>query len=166
MFSGKIPYEISHFSSLVSLDLSYYYVLLIETPVWKNLTQLRELLLDWSDMSSIRPNYLMNLSSSFTTLSLHNCNLQGELESNILYFPSIQTLDLGVNDYFGSSLLRCNWSNSLKFLDPSLTNLSGELLNFIDNLKSLMHLDFYYCNLTGSIPTALAYKTYYSGSII
>ena len=41
-FSGKIPYEISHLSSLVSLDLSYNYGLLIETPVWKNLTQLRE----------------------------------------------------------------------------------------------------------------------------
>jgi Leucine-rich repeat (LRR) protein len=49
-FSGQIPYEISQLSSLVSLDLSYNYELLIETPVWKrvvdNLTQLRELLLD------------------------------------------------------------------------------------------------------------------------
>ena len=32
--SGKLPYEISQLSSLVSLDLSYNDWLLIETPVW------------------------------------------------------------------------------------------------------------------------------------
>ena len=73
-FSGKIPYEISQLSLLVSLDLSYNW-LVIKTPVWKrvvdNLTLLRELLLDHTNLSSIRPNSLMNLSSSLTTLSLH-----------------------------------------------------------------------------------------------
>jgi Leucine-rich repeat (LRR) protein len=99
VFSGQIPYEISQLSSLVSLDLSYN-ELLIETPVWKrvvdNLTQLRELLLDHTNMSSIRPNSLMNLSSSLTTLSLQDCGLQG-LEDNILCLPSLQTLNLGRN---------------------------------------------------------------------
>nr|XP_023881554.1 receptor-like protein 9DC3 [Quercus suber] len=161
MFSGKIPYEISHLSSLVSLDLSYNYGLLIETPVWKNLTQLRELLLDWSNMSSIRPNSLMNLSSSFTTLSLHDCNLQGKLQNNLLCLPNIQTLDLGGNWNLNlGSLPKYNWSSSsLKFLDLSLIGLLGELPDSISNLKSLKHLDLYYCNLTGSIPTSLGNLT-------
>ena len=161
MFFGKIPYEISHLSSLVSLDLSYNYWLLIETPVWKNLTQLRELLLDWSNMSSFRPNSLMNLSSSFTTLSLHGCYLQGKLQNNFLCLPNIQTLDLGGNRNLDlGSLPKCNWSSiSLKFLDLSEVRFSGELLDSIGNMKSLKHLDLYYCNLIGSIPTSLGNLT-------
>ena len=164
-FSGKIPKEISHLSSLVSLDLSLNDELLIETPGWKrviyNLTRLRELLLDWSDMSSIRPNSLMNLSSSLTTLSLNDCMLQGKLQNNFLCHPSIQTLDLGFNDNLDlGSLSKCNWSsNSLKFLDLSFISFLGELPYFISNMKSLKHLNLANCNLTGSIPTSLGNLT-------
>ena len=159
-FNGKIPYEISQLSSLVSLDLSYN-GLLIETPVWKrvvdNLTLLRELLLDWTDMSSIRPNSLMNLSSSLTTLSLLDCGLRGKLENNILCLPSIQTLDLGCNVNLEGSLpnSNCNSSSSLKFLDLSYIRFSGEFSDFIGSLKSLKRLNLQYCNFTGSIPTSL-----------
>uniref|UniRef100_A0A7N2M2S1 Uncharacterized protein n=1 Tax=Quercus lobata TaxID=97700 RepID=A0A7N2M2S1_QUELO len=161
-FSGKIPYEISHLSSLLSLDPSYNNGLLIETPVWKrvihDLTQLRELLLDWSNMSSIRPNSLMNLSSSFTTFSLHQCNLHGKLENNILCLPSIQTLDLGKNDnlHLGSPP-KCNWNNSsLKVLDLSSISFSREFLDSISNLKYLKVLVLDNCNFTGSIPSSLS----------
>ena len=133
----------------------------IKTPVWKrvvdNLTLLRELLLDATNMSSIRPNSLMNLSSSLTTLSLHDCDLRGKLENNILCLPSIQTLDLGDNYYLEGSLpnSNCNSSTSLKFLDLSYTRFSGELPDSIDSLKSLKHLNLFNCKFTGSIPTSL-----------
>ena len=142
IFSGQIPFEISQLSSLVSLDLSKN-ELLIEAPVWKSvigsLTQLRELILDKTNVSSIRPNSLMNLSSPLTTLSLRECDLRGKLENNILYLPSIQTLDLTGN------------SN----LEGSLLMFSREFLNSIDNLKSLKHLALPNCNFTGSIPAWL-----------
>ncbi|KAK4541686.1 hypothetical protein RGQ29_033229 [Quercus rubra] len=144
VFSGQIPFEISQLSSLVSLDLSKNGgLLVIKAPVWKrvigNLTQLRELILDSTNMSSIRPNSLLNLSSSLTTLSLRECDLRGKLENNILYLPSIQTLDLTGN------------SN----LEGSLLMFSREFLNSIDNLKSLKHLALPNCNFTGSIPAWL-----------
>ncbi|KAK4594452.1 hypothetical protein RGQ29_018224 [Quercus rubra] len=140
---GKLEINILCLRSIQTLDLSYNQLLVIEAPVWKrvigNLTQLRELHLDYTNMSSIRPNSLMNLSSSLTTLSLHNCDLRGKLENNILYLPSIQTLDLTGN------------SN----LEGSLLMFSREFLNSIDNLKSLKHLALPNCNFTGSIPAWL-----------
>ncbi|KAK4594449.1 hypothetical protein RGQ29_018221 [Quercus rubra] len=154
--SGQIPFEISQLSSLVSLDLSKN-GLLIKAPVWKrvigNLTQLRELILDRTNMSSIRLHSLMNLSSSLTTLSLRKCDLRGKLENNILCLPSIQTLDLTGNWDLEGSLLKSNWScSSLNFLGLSGRMFSREFLNSIDNLKSLKHLALPGCNFTGSIP--------------
>ena len=106
-------------------------------------------------MSSIRPNSLMNLSSSLTTLSLRECDLRGKLENNILCLPSIQTLDLASNSNLEGSLPKSNWSSSsLKFLDLSFMSFSGEFLDFIDNMKSLEHLNLAGCNLTGLISTS------------
>ena len=158
-FDSQMPHEISQLSSLVSLDLSYNW-LSIETPVWNNLTLLRELLLDCTNMSLIRPKSLMNLSSSLTTLSLYGCNLQGKLKNSILLLPSLQTLDLGFNSYLNGSLSKSNWSSSsLKFLDISGTRFSGEIPDSISNLKSLKYLDLSDCNFSGSIPTSLGNLT-------
>nr|XP_023880673.1 receptor-like protein 9DC3 [Quercus suber] len=178
---GKLENNILCLPSVQTLDLSHNELLLIEAPVWKrvigNLTQLRELRLDYTNISSIRPNSFMNLSSSLTTLSLCYCDLQGKLENNILCLPSIQTLDLTGNWDLEGSLLKSNWSSSslnflglsgrmfsreflnsignlksLEHLDLSLTSLSGELPSSIGNLKSLNHLALSDCNFTGSIP--------------
>uniref|UniRef100_A0A7N2KLX1 Leucine-rich repeat-containing N-terminal plant-type domain-containing protein n=1 Tax=Quercus lobata TaxID=97700 RepID=A0A7N2KLX1_QUELO len=163
-FDGEIPYEISQLSSLVSLDLSYNYALLIKTPVWKrvigNLTQLRELLLDETNMSSITPSSLMNLSSSLTTLSLGGCSLQGTLEINIFRLPCIQTLDVGYNINLEGSLPKSNWSStSLNFLSLDHTNFSGELPDTIGSLKSLEYLYLSACNFIGAIPTSIGNLT-------
>ena len=113
-------------------------------------------------MHSIRPNSLMNLSSSLTTLSLRYCVLQGKLELNIFRFPSIQTLDLEYNwDLEGSlNLLKSNGSSSfLKFLSLQFTSFSGELPDSIGSLKSLEYLNLFNCSFTGAIPTSIGKLT-------
>ena len=158
-FSGEIPYEISQLSSLVSLDLSYNW-LLIKTPVWKrvigNLTQLRELLLDSTNMSSITPNSLMNLSSSFTTLSLFYCHLQGKVKINIFRFPSIQTFDLGE-----IRILRVLFQSIIRAVVPSSfdCNFKGEIPASLGNLTQITHLTLSGNHFIGSIPPSLGNLT-------
>ncbi|XP_030966954.1 receptor-like protein 6 isoform X1 [Quercus lobata] len=158
VFSGQIPFEISQLSSLVSLDLSKN-GLLIKAPVWKrvigNLTQLRELILDRTNMSSIRTNSLMNLSSSLTTLSLRYCDLRGKLENNILCLPSIQTLDLSEN---WLSIEAPVWKSvignltQLRELLLGGTNMSSIRPNSLTNLSSsLTTLSLHYCDLRGKL---------------
>ena len=116
--------------------------------------------MDCTNLSSIRPNSLMNLSSSLTTLSLCSCDLRGKLENNILCLPSIQTLDLTYNWNLEGSLLKSNWSStSLNILGLSGRMFSREFLNSIGNLKSLKHLALHDCNFTGSIPARLGNPT-------
>ena len=82
MFSGQIPSEISWFTNLISLDLSWNQ---IENPfgnlemlhlskmdleaLFQNMTNLRELRLDFVNILSSIPQSLVNISS-LTTLSL------------------------------------------------------------------------------------------------
>ena len=112
-------------------------------------------------MSLIRPNSLTNLSSSLTTLSLHDCDLRGKLENNILCIQSTQNLDLGYNFNHEGSLpnYNCNNSISLKFLDLSWISFLEELPDSIGSLKSLKHLNLEYCKFTRSIPTLLGSPT-------
>ncbi|KAM3754643.1 hypothetical protein ACB098_03G181600 [Castanea mollissima] len=190
---GQIPSEISWLSNLVSLDLSfnyfeyfvggdYHYKMLdlrrihLEALV-QNMTYLRELHLDYVNISSSLPQSLANLS--LTSLTLLDCNLQGEFPSDIFLLPKIQSIDLSYNYELivflpkfrnGSSLkkLRLRATNfsgefpnsmdnlgSLNVLDLSETKLFEELLNSISNLKSLNYLDLSSSNFSGTIPPSI-----------
>ncbi|KAJ0079419.1 hypothetical protein Patl1_23823 [Pistacia atlantica] len=93
-FFGQIPSEITHLSKLVMLDLSENS---LETTtvkgLVKNLTDLTELLLDHVNMSTVVPSSFMNLSSSLSSLSLSNCDLQGNFPDNIFHLPNLEILN-------------------------------------------------------------------------
>ncbi|AES99948.1 putative leucine-rich repeat-containing, plant-type, leucine-rich repeat domain, L [Medicago truncatula] len=167
---GNIPSTISHLSKLVSLDLSSYYDwhmgLKLNPLTWKklihNATNLRELSLGCVNMSSIRASslsMLKNLSSSLVSLGLGETGLQGNLSSDILSLPNLQTLDLSSNKYLSSQLPKSNWSTPLRYLDLSRTPFSGEIPYSIGQLKSLTQLDLEMCNFDGLIPPSLGNLT-------
>ncbi|KAF3453340.1 hypothetical protein FNV43_RR03780 [Rhamnella rubrinervis] len=162
-FNGQLPVELSRLSRLVSLDLGFNNVLILETPVWtallQKLTQLREVVLDRVRMVSIEPSTFSKLSSSSTILSLNQCDLKGQFPASIIGLPSLQKLVLSENGDLTGDFSNSSWSNSLKHLEIQFTNIAGKLPNSIGNLKSLQHLDVGSCKFSGSIPASLGNLT-------
>jgi len=148
-FKGEIPTQISHLCKLQSLHLSGYYQ--ISNLVWKettlkrlvqNATNLRELVLEDTDLSSLRPNsiaLLFNQSSSLVTLNLGATGLRGKLKRSLLCLPSIQELDMSNNDELQGQLPELSCSTSLRILDLSFCSFKGEIHM---SLYNLTHITF------------------------
>ncbi|KAL2967060.1 hypothetical protein AAZX31_16G153600 [Glycine max] len=178
-FEGDIPSQISHLSKLVSLDLSGNDLLKWKEDTWKrllqNVTVLRVLVLDYTNMSSISIRTL-NMSSSLVTLSLGWTWLRGNLTDGILRLPNLTYLDLSGNDLRGSipfslltlprlTFLNLHYnqlsgqipnvfpqSNSFQELDLSDNKIEGELPSTLSNLQHLIHLDLSHNKLEGPLP--------------
>ncbi|TXG49946.1 hypothetical protein EZV62_025821 [Acer yangbiense] len=75
--------------------------------------------------------------------------------STLFLLPYLQVLDLSLNFELKGSFPEANRSNPLQILDVSHTSFSGRLPNSIDNLKSLTHLNLYYCKFIGSVPASI-----------
>lgn len=165
--SGNIPSTISHFSKLVSLDLSNNEFSLKLNPfTWKklvhNATNLRELHLNEVNMSSIRESslsMLKNLSSSLVSLSLSNTGLQGNLSSDILSLPNLQKLDLSFNELSGNIPNVYGNLNKLEYLELSSNNLTGQVPSSLFNLPHLSLLDLSYNKLVGPIPIEITKRS-------
>ncbi|XWS11327.1 hypothetical protein CRYUN_Cryun38cG0074200 [Craigia yunnanensis] len=144
-FAGQVPSQISHLSKLVSLDLSQNYDQILDRHTLEglvhNLTKVRQFFLDGTNMSSINPNVLMNLSSSLISLSLNGCSLRGKFPQNIFHLPNLKMLNLGCNKNLSLSLPKSNRSSHLKVLDLSAMSFSRKLIDSIDNLVYLEYLD-------------------------
>ncbi|KAK7320326.1 hypothetical protein VNO77_29704 [Canavalia gladiata] len=149
---GEIPSHISYLSKLQSLDLSHNSLKWKET-TWKrllqNATALRDLVLDYTDMSLIRP---LSLSSSLVTLSLVHTRLKGNLTIDFPCLPNLQQLYLSSNFYLEGPLPNLSCSTSLSILDVSSCQFQGSIPS---SLLTLPHITFLYLNhnhLSGQIP--------------
>ncbi|WVZ14355.1 hypothetical protein V8G54_011921, partial [Vigna mungo] len=158
-FHGEIPSQISHLTKLASLDLSHNYGLKWKEGPWKrllqNATDLKELVLDDTDMSSISIN-ILNLSSSLVILSLQRTQLRENLTYGIFCLPNLTFLDLSHNslvDSIPSSLLTLP---RLSFLNINCNNLSGEIPNVFPQSNKFRELDFSVNNLGGELPSTLS----------
>ncbi|KAJ6887723.1 hypothetical protein NC652_028871 [Populus alba x Populus x berolinensis] len=152
--TGSIPYGFEQLSELVSLDLSANFYLSPEPisfdKLVQNLTKLRDLALDYVNMSLVAPNSLTNLSSSLSSLSLRGCRLQGKFPGNI-FLPNLESLDLSYNKGLTGSFPSSNLSNVLSLLDLSNTRISVySKNNLISKLKSLEYMYLYNCSIISS----------------
>ncbi|KAB5531542.1 hypothetical protein DKX38_018212 [Salix brachista] len=186
-FSGPIPYDFEQLTELVSLVLSGNengYLSLEPTSFDKlaqNLTQLRELQLSFVDMSLVVPNFLMNVSSSLSSLKLYSCGLQGKFPSLMTKFKHLQYLDLSLEALMASDKksaymmarnysdyaysIRVTWKgfeidferiqSALGILDFSNNNFTGEIPNLIGKLNGLRQLNLSHNSLRGQIPLSL-----------
>nr|TKS05997.1 hypothetical protein D5086_0000127680 [Populus alba] len=150
--TGPIPYDFDQLTELVSLDLSDNYYLSLEPisfdKLVRNLTKLRELDLSRVNISLVVPSSLTNLSSSFSSLSLSNCGLQGKFPGNIFLLPNLESLDLSYNEALTGSFPSSNLSNVLSHLRLSSTRISVYLENnLISNLKSLEYMSLSNSNI-------------------
>uniref|UniRef100_A0A2K1Y713 Leucine-rich repeat-containing N-terminal plant-type domain-containing protein n=1 Tax=Populus trichocarpa TaxID=3694 RepID=A0A2K1Y713_POPTR len=164
VFAGQVPWEISHLSKLVSLDLSGDYLSLEPISFDKlvrNLTQLRELDLSSVDMSLVTPNSLMNLSSSLSSLILRSCGLQGEFPSSMRKFKHLQQLDLAANNLTGPipyDLEQLTELVSLALSGNENDYLSLEPISFdklVRNLTQLRELYLWWVNMPLVVPNSL-----------
>ncbi|CAJ1953073.1 unnamed protein product [Sphenostylis stenocarpa] len=158
-FQGEIPSQISYLSKLASLDLSFNPQLKWKEDTWKrllqNATDLRELVLDYTDMSSVSIN-IFNLSSSLVTLGLRGTWPRGNLTNDIFCLPKFQHLYLSDNEYLQSQLPQVNCRNSsLSILDLSNSRFQGSIPPSLSNLTHLTYLDLSFNSLNGSIPSSL-----------
>jgi len=161
-FKGEISTQISHLSKLQSLYLSGNEL------VWKkitlkrllqNATDMRELYLDQTDMSSIRPNsiaVLFNQSTSLVTLNLAETGLSGKLKRSLLCLPSIEELDMSYNHNLEDQLPELSCSTSLRILDLSHCSFKGEIPKSFSNFTHLTSLTLSNNSLNGSIPSSLS----------
>ncbi|GLT26040.1 hypothetical protein SLA2020_011300 [Shorea laevis] len=160
-FSGHSPGEIAHLPKLVSLNLSNYYIssdLILETTTLKNLvhnlSEVRELVLNGVNMTSINPRFFMNLSSSLSTLRLFNCQLRGNFPNSIFRFLNLKRFSLGGKGNLTIDLPSSNWSSPLQRLHLGDMDCGRRLPESIGDLKSLQFLVIT-CILEGSIPASV-----------
>ncbi|XP_058111908.1 receptor-like protein kinase 5 [Magnolia sinica] len=145
-FYGQIPLEISRLTTLVSLDLSFNEYsngsvaeyLKLEIPnigaFVQNLSSMRELHLDWVNISAQGSDWAMALSSALPLLrklSLRGCYLSGPIH------PSLSNLHF------------------LSELHLSQNSLSSVVPNFIGNFSSLTSLRLRSCGLHGKFPESI-----------
>ncbi|XP_058111924.1 receptor-like protein 6 [Magnolia sinica] len=136
-FYGQIPSEISILTSLVSLDLSYN-PLQLNNPnmgtLLQNLSSLRELYLDYVNISAQGSEWGPALSSSLPRLrklSLSDCYLSGPIHSSLLKLHFLSELDLSYNNPF------------------------SVVPNFMGNFSSLTSLRLIGCGLQGEFPESI-----------
>ncbi|RVW64557.1 Receptor-like protein 12 [Vitis vinifera] len=126
-FSGVIAPEISHLSNLVSLDLSIYSGLGLETS---------------SFIALLKPNEVAETSST-------------RFPDDDLQLPNLKVLKLKGNHDLSGNFPKFNESNSMLLLDLSSTNFSGELPSSIGILNSLESLDLSFTNFSGELPNSI-----------
>ncbi|KAL5981688.1 hypothetical protein ACLOJK_015751 [Asimina triloba] len=157
---AEIPLEMSCLTRLVSLDLSgngYYddgsnFIPLKSKSIGsviRNLSRLRELYVDFVDMSAEGSQWSLVISSgppSLRVLSMYNCSLSGTILPSISPLHRLSHLNLGSNSFSSMpldsfrNLLPLKSLTNLEYLDLSENSLHGIIPSSFFTLPSLRSL--------------------------
>jgi hypothetical protein len=146
-FLGQIPIGIACLKNLVTIDLSGNYDLYFERPSFKtfmkNMSNLRELYLNFVDLSSSGSTWSTVLADSvpqLQVLSLFGCYISGPIHPSFSRLRSLTTINLGYNKFEGHFPTKIFQLKSLWTLDLSGNHmLSVRLTHFPagNNLETL-----------------------------
>ncbi|KAK4377473.1 hypothetical protein RND71_003769 [Anisodus tanguticus] len=160
--AGQIPMELSRLTRLVILDLSSGIFKLASQDLKelvRNLANLRELYLDFVNISLKGSEWCSALSSSLPqlrVLSMIHCNISGPLDPVLFNLRFLSVIRLDFNDL--STTVPDFLANFTKLTTLSLTdcNLRGEFPSEIFQVPTLqeLHLSLNQ-NLTGTVPEFL-----------
>ncbi|KAH0780492.1 hypothetical protein KY290_000090 [Solanum tuberosum] len=157
-FTGLMPTEISHLSKLHVLRFSGLYDLSLGPHnfelLLKNLTQLRELNLDYVNISSTIPQ---NFSSYLKNLRLPYTDLCGVLPERVFHLSDLEFLDLSSNPQLTVRFPTTKWNSTASLMKLHLrgVNITGRIPESFSHLTSLHELDMGYSNLSGPITKPL-----------
>ncbi|KAG8484964.1 hypothetical protein CXB51_021496 [Gossypium anomalum] len=118
----------------------------------RNLTKLRNLVLEFVDLSDVALTSFLNLSSSLEHLNLSWCQLHGEFPTQVFQLPNLKILDLRGNENLRGYLPNTNWSSGLELLNLSNCGFRGSIPSSFGNLTQIISIDLYGNLLGGQIP--------------
>jgi Leucine-rich repeat (LRR) protein len=125
-----------------------------------NFTLLSVLDLSSNNFNSFIPPWLSNVSG-LSTINLRSSSLRGAIPDGMGHLANLRSLDLSFNiDIVGK--IPSSFSNlcNLQTLHLQVTNISGEITEFVDGLSqcsysSLQTLDLFESSVWGSIPDSI-----------
>ncbi|KAF8772939.1 hypothetical protein HU200_005341 [Digitaria exilis] len=148
--SGRIPESIGKLQNLTLLDLSYWQLhgLIPSFTPWPLIQRID---LSGNNLTGSLPSdgYLSLHNLSY--LSLNNNSISGVIPASLFSHPSLKFLDLSQNNFTGDFLLYPNLSSSLQEIDISFNRLQGPLPKLLSEFEGLECLDLSSNNLTGTV---------------
>ena len=155
---GEIPPELGRLSELRDLELDWNELSGEIPPQLGNLAKLRRLDLDNNDLTGDIPSELGNLTD-LTELDLSGNELSGPIPPELGKLTRLTELGLGFNDLTGAIPPQLGNLTRLSDLDLGPNRLTGQIPSELGALTGLSMLDLSYNLFTGEIPTALGNLT-------